>query len=112
MPTDTKDPGSSKNHSEDSRESVAETQEEEFSRQNATLEEFVSAVAHDFRSPLLAITGYCQLLEEDYGDQLPSAARQYVHRIMDGAHRLDQMIEDMLRSSKTGRASRSVREPK
>ena len=38
---------------------------EELARSNRELEEFASIVAHDLRSPLLTISGYCQLLHEN-----------------------------------------------
>jgi light-regulated signal transduction histidine kinase (bacteriophytochrome) len=43
---------------------------------NRQLESFSYSVSHDLRSPLRAIDGYSQMLEEDYGTQLDETGRR------------------------------------
>ncbi len=46
----------------------------ELARSNHELETFAGVVAHDLRSPLLTISGYCQLVAEEYGGRLDATA--------------------------------------
>ena len=110
MPIDKKSPGFSENNPADNQEYAAAAPAEKDACNYAALEEFASVVAHDLRSPLLTIAGYCQLLEEEYSWQLPTAGQNYIKRIVDGAHRMSRLIEDMLDYSKAGH-SRQPFEP-
>lgn len=76
---------------------------EELARSNRDLEEFASVVAHDLRSPLLTISGYCQLICEEYGEQLDATAHDYLAQIVAGAGRMDHLIEGILEYSRAGR---------
>jgi len=111
MPTDKKDVGSGENDSCCSSAPRAAQQQSQLSKANPPFEEFVAALAHDFRSPLLVIIGYCQLLQDDYGDQLPKAVREYLERILDGAHRMERRIEDMQNDVKADPAEQSRQKP-
>jgi signal transduction histidine kinase len=54
-------------------------------------------VAHELRAPLRTMSGFSQLLLEEYdGKALDAAGRQYVQRIDDGAKRMDALIRDLL----------------
>ncbi len=77
---------------------------EELARSNRELETFASVVAHDLRSPLLTISGYCQLLEDDFHDRLDLTAHEYLAQIVGGAARMNRLIEDLLEYSRAGRA--------
>jgi len=68
------------------------------------LEEFASVVAHDLRSPLLTISGYSQLLGEEYRDRLDEDALEYLDRIMSGVTQANRLIEDLLGYSRVGRS--------
>ncbi|MBN1394807.1 MAG: response regulator [Pirellulales bacterium] len=76
---------------------------EELARSNRELETFASVVAHDLRSPLLTISGYCQLLEEEFHDSLDLTAHEYLAQIVGGAERMNRLIEDLLEYSRAGR---------
>lgn len=78
----------------------------ELARNNEQLESFASVVAHDLRSPLLTISGYCQLLQEEHGEQLDAAANNYLNQIVGGAARMERLIEDLLEYSRAARAHR------
>ena len=77
---------------------------EELARSNRELEDFASIVAHDLRSPLLTISGYCQLLEEDHGERFDAAGRDYLKEIAGAAARMDRLIDDLLEYSRAGRS--------
>lgn len=72
---------------------------------NRELESFSYSVSHDLRAPLRAIDGFCRALVEDFSDDLPDAARHYTARILRGADRMGQLIDDLLRYSRLNRAA-------
>jgi two-component system, sensor histidine kinase and response regulator len=82
---------------------------EELARSNRDLEEFASVVAHDLRSPLLTISGYCQLINDECGDQLGPTAREYFSQVVAGAARMDRFIEGILEYSRAGRFAAPLR---
>jgi light-regulated signal transduction histidine kinase (bacteriophytochrome) len=82
---------------------------EELARSNSELENFASIVAHDLRSPLLTISGYGQLIHEEYGGQLDETAHNYLSQIAAGATRMNQLIEDLLEYSRAGRSQNLFR---
>ena len=81
---------------------------EELARSNRDLEEFASVVAHDLRSPLLTVSGYCQLLSEEYGDRLDANAHDYLAQVVAAAGRMNRLIEDILEYSRVGRSQRPL----
>jgi light-regulated signal transduction histidine kinase (bacteriophytochrome) len=79
----------------------------ELERSCQELETFASIVAHDLRSPLLTISGYCQLLREDFGGQWPETAEEYVQQIANGVARMDRLIADILEYSRAARSAQA-----
>jgi PAS domain S-box-containing protein len=77
------------------------TAELEFS--NKELEAFIYSVSHDLRAPVRHISGFSKIMAEDYADTLDEQARDYLARIMNGAERMSQLIEDLLRLSRISR---------
>jgi two-component system, sensor histidine kinase and response regulator len=77
---------------------------EELARSNDELENFASIVAHDLRSPLLTISGYCQLLQEEFGERFGGEANDYLDQIVAGADRMSRLIEDLLEYSRAARS--------
>jgi signal transduction histidine kinase/CheY-like chemotaxis protein len=69
------------------------------------LEQFSYAVSHDLRAPLRAMSGYSNALLEDYAQELPERASNYLGRIAKSAARLDKMIVDVLTFTKISRAT-------
>ena len=70
---------------------------------NKELESFTYSVSHDLRAPLRAIDGFSQMLLKDIGDKLnPESARKF-NVIIDSARGMDQLIDDMLQLTRTGR---------
>ena len=70
---------------------------------NEELEAFSYSVAHDLRSPLRAINGYSQALQEDYGQLIDRAGHDYFHRIKANTIRMAELIDDLLRLAQISR---------
>ena len=72
---------------------------------NRELDAFCRAVAHDLRSPLRGIDGFSQALLEECGEQLCEEGHTYLCRIRKAAHRMGQLIDDLLQLSQVTRAA-------
>ncbi len=69
---------------------------------NKELETFSYSVSHDLRAPLRHISGYIQLLVEESPD-LGEAASDYAKRIAKSTAHMDQLIDNLLAFSQTGK---------
>ncbi|MDQ6928138.1 MAG: PAS domain S-box protein [Actinomycetota bacterium] len=70
--------------------------EQELARSNADLADFAYLAAHDLKSPLQAIFGFATLLSDAQHMQLDDRARECVGWILDGAARMNALIDDLL----------------
>ena len=74
---------------------------------NQELEAFTYSVSHDLRAPLRSITGYSQILKEDYGEKLDEEGKRVTQVIISNAKRMGQLIDDLLDFSRLGRKALS-----
>ncbi len=75
---------------------------------NKELEQFAYVSSHDLKEPLRMITSFLQLLQRRYADNLDEDANDFINFAVEGAKRLDMMINDLLEYSRIGSKEREL----
>lgn len=72
----------------------------ELARSNKELEQYANVTSHDLKEPLRMVSSFTQLLEKRYKGKFDDDADEFIKYIVDGAHRMERLLDDILEYSK------------
>ncbi|MCC7499287.1 MAG: hypothetical protein IT160_17020 [Bryobacterales bacterium] len=74
-------------------------------RANENLNQFAYSASHDLREPLRMVSSYVKLLESRYGPHLDPAAREFIGYAIEGSHRMQNLLHDLIEYTRAGHES-------
>lgn len=81
----------------------------ELSRSNEELEQFAYVASHDLQEPLRMVSSFSELLQRKYRSVLGSEGQRYIDFLTDGAFRMQELIDELLRYSRVQPPNASTR---
>lgn len=82
---------------------------DELKRSNQALSEFAYVASHDLKEPLRVVTSYADLLNQNFTEKLGEKGERYLTHITGAAHRMRQLITDLLNYSRVGTGGKPPR---
>ncbi|HTJ97187.1 MAG TPA: PAS domain S-box protein [Rhodocyclaceae bacterium] len=75
----------------------------ELENRNKELEQFAYVASHDLQEPLRKVSSFVQLFAKRYADQVDATGQSYLNFAVDGARRMQLLIDDLLHYSRVSR---------